>query len=368
MSRTSGTTMNKAAFGFITLFLLLCFSVGCTLPGSAPSATPEATEPTPTVSVIVITPTPISTPTPEPTPEPTPTPIPELVVNFAGDCTFSDISMQKNQYSFSTVYDREGPDYFFAKVKRFFETDDLTVVNLEGPLSDLPPSVPDKEWWFKGRAEFVKVLTGSSVEAVSLANNHTMDAGKAVFEDTKKNLDDAGVLWSDYTQRVYFSKDGISVSVYCDHIGDALGANEKNRLLEHIKEAQKDSDFIMFYLHGGAESLTKPEPWRVKLSEELVDAGADVVIWSHAHRLQPLEAYGQGYIHYGLSNFSFGGAKRPPRETVIFQLRMTKTGGEKTISAIEIPCWQYPEGEYSTYQPFPAGEVPNVDGKIDVVA
>jgi poly-gamma-glutamate synthesis protein (capsule biosynthesis protein) len=360
--------MNKAAGGFILLFFLLCFSAGCTVPGADTSAKlPEISESAPPVTVVVITP--IPTPTPEPTPTPpTPTPIPELVVNFAGDCTFSDISMQKTQYSFSTVYDREGPDYFFAKVLPIFEADDLTVVNLEGPLSDLPPVVPDKEWWFKGRAEFVKVLAGSSVEAVSIANNHTMDAGRAVYEDTKKNLDEAGVLWSDSTQRVYLKKDGISVSAYCDHIGDALAATEKNRLLKHIGEAKKDSDFILIYLHGGAEGLTQPETWRVKLSQELVDAGADVVIWSHAHRLQPLEAYGQGYIHYGLSNFSFGGAKRPPRETVIFQLRLSKDGGKKTISATELPCWQYPEGQYSTYQPFPADEAPDADAKIDAIA
>ena len=56
----------------------------------------------------------------------------------------------------------------------------------------------NKTYAFKGPAEFVKILTSSSVEAVTLANNHSRDYGMQSLADTRNTLDAAGVVHFGY--------------------------------------------------------------------------------------------------------------------------------------------------------------------------
>ena len=100
-----------------------------------------------------------------------------VLMTFAGDCTLGgEGSLSKTEESFDTFADQYGYDYFFANFWELFEKDDITVVNLEGVLSDSPyMEKKGKTFRFRGRTDYVKILTGSSVEAVSIANNHIMD-------------------------------------------------------------------------------------------------------------------------------------------------------------------------------------------------
>ena len=63
----------------------------------------------------------------------------------------------------------------------------MTVVNLEGPLTTASNHL-EKEFPFSGAPEYTKILTSSSVEAVTLANNHSEDYYEAGLQDTKKYL------------------------------------------------------------------------------------------------------------------------------------------------------------------------------------
>ena len=65
----------------------------------------------------------------------------------------------------------------------------MTVVNLEGPLTTASNHL-EKEFPFSGAPEYTKILTSSSVEAVTLANNHSEDYYEAGLQDTKKYLDE----------------------------------------------------------------------------------------------------------------------------------------------------------------------------------
>ena len=98
-----------------------------------------------------------------------------VLLTFTGDCTLgSEEAKRANENSFDSVIGREGLSYPFEKVRFLFESDDFTVVNLEGVLSDSSSGEnTGKTYRFRGPAEFVKILAGSSVEAAGLANNHT---------------------------------------------------------------------------------------------------------------------------------------------------------------------------------------------------
>lgn len=122
--------------------------------------------------------------------------ITEIVVSAVGDCTLGHNQKQGYARSFDEYYDKYGADYFFQNVRSVFEADDFTIVNLEGPLTNSDNIRTTKEWNHIGRPEYVKVLTGSSVEAVTLGNNHIMDYQKDGVADTIQNVTDAGLAYA----------------------------------------------------------------------------------------------------------------------------------------------------------------------------
>ena len=134
-----------------------------------------------------------------------------VLLTFTGDCTLgSEEAKRANENSFDSVIGREGFSYPFEKVRFLFESDDFTVVNLEGVLSDSSSGEnTGKTYRFRGPAEFVKILAGSSVEAAGLANNHTGDYGTRGLEDTQQILSEAGIAWLRTRTPFILEKDGI---------------------------------------------------------------------------------------------------------------------------------------------------------------
>jgi poly-gamma-glutamate synthesis protein (capsule biosynthesis protein) len=59
------------------------------------------------------------------------------------------------------------------------------------------------------------------------------------------------------------------------------------------------------FLHWGTEGETCPTERQETLADELIAAGADIVVGSHAHRLQGAGRDGQAFVAYGLGNFVF---------------------------------------------------------------
>src|SRR5690606_21586995 len=76
-------------------------------------------------------------------------------------------------------------------------------------------------------------------------------------------------------------------------------------LLAQVEAARADSDTIVVYLHYGRELETCPNDRQKALVQKLTAAGADLVVGSHAHRLQGGGRYGEAFADYGLGNFVF---------------------------------------------------------------
>ena len=117
-----------------------------------------------------------------------------VTMTAVGDCTLAtDINADPNG-SFKSVAESLNGDYsyFFKNVSPIFSEDDLTIVNFEGTLSN-QGTRQDKQFAFRGKPEYVQILTSSSVEAANLANNHSADYGDVSLSDTIKYLNEAGI-------------------------------------------------------------------------------------------------------------------------------------------------------------------------------
>ena len=277
-----------------------------------------------------------------------------ITVTATGDCTFGNDETFEYGGSFDDVYESEGDiSYFFGGVKEVFEEDDLTIVNFEGTLTE-SDTREDKQYAFKGRPGYVNILSGASVEAANLANNHTFDYGKDAYEDTKKNLADAGIVSFGYDRSQVIEVNGIKVGLIgiMEIFKDLEAKDDVDREIPAVKE--QGAELIIVTFHWGNELDIYPTETQETLAHYAIDNGADLVIGHHSHRLNGIEKYKGKYICYSLGNFCFGGNKHPSdMDTMIFRQTFTLKDGETADDGnIEIiPCMISSSYDYNDYRP-----------------
>lgn len=235
-----------------------------------------------------------------------------VLLTFTGDCTLgSEEAKRVNDNSFDSVVGREGLSYPFEKVRFLFEADDLTVVNLEGVLSDSASGENTaKTYRFRGPAEFVKILSGASVEAAGLANNHTGDYGTRGLEDTQRILSEGGIAWFRARSPYLLEKDGIRVAFYAvNSFQEPTFQNDLNWLRNEIRRVKQDgeADAVIVLFHSGSEYDACHTVTQEKIGKSFIDNGADLIIMHHPHVVQGAAVYANRTMLYSLGNFVFGG-------------------------------------------------------------
>lgn len=232
-----------------------------------------------------------------------------VLITFAGDCTLgSEGTAMKNEDSFFAFAEKYGYDYFFANFRDMFENDDITVVNLEGVLSDNAyMEKKHKAFRFRGKTDFVKILTGSGVDSVSIANNHIMDFSSQGAESTKKVLDENGIQWFWNEEYRIIEHDGIRIAFFgLEHSKFFSLQSWLPRTFRELKQSGK-ANAIVVYVHTGIEYKGEHENRIAAMANDLVGMGADLVLMSHPHVLQGMEIINNRTVFYSLGNFVFGG-------------------------------------------------------------
>ena len=279
-----------------------------------------------------------------------------ITISAAGDCTLGTDEGFNYKRSFKGKYDAvQDPAYFFQNVQPVFAQDDLTIVNMEGTLTEETTREP-KQFAFKGDAEYAKILTAGAVETANLANNHSFDYGKKSYEDTITALEAEGISSFGYERTAVMDIKGVKVGlagVYelAEHI------DCKQDLLDNIASLKEQgAQIIIVSFHWGQEKENVPNDVQVELAHTAIDNGADLVLGHHPHVLQGIEEYKGKNIVYSLGNFCFGGNSAPSdMDTMIFQQTFTVKDGklqEDNVTNI-LPCKissAYEEG-YNNYQP-----------------
>ena len=290
---------------------------------------------------------------PDKKPVATEQPVRTLTVTATGDCTFATDVNASRELGFVAYAEQYGTDWFFRNVRDIFDEDDLTIVNFEGTLSDRGER-EIKQFAFRGNPEYVNALTG--VEAVNLANNHSVDYGEISLEDTKEYLDEKGILYCRGKADVAVEEiNGIKVGlVGINYLNDVM----RTELVDAIDTAKdKGAELIILSIHWGVEKATAPNQDQIDAAHTAIDNGVDLVIGTHPHVLQGFEKYKGKYICYSLGNFSFGGNNAPSdMDTAIFRKTFTIKGDQLLDDdAIEIiPCRISSVDGYNNYQPTPA--------------
>ena len=306
----------------------------------------------------------------EPTTEPVETePQPEtFLLTFVGDCTLGSTNENYGvKHSFIDTIG-ENYDYPFASVKQYFEADDFTFANLECVISD-ERMYSSAQFSFRGPTAYTQILTGASVEAVTLANNHTGDFGEKGLTHTKEALDGAGITWVEKNGSAMFTTEsGLTIGMY----GVNFVLDEKD-MEKQIKSMRKQgAEIIIVAFHWGSEGVYRPNSGQVNYAHAAIDAGADIVYGSHPHVLQKVENYGDGIIYYSLGNFSFGGNNWPPDlDSAVLQQEVIRDldGSVRLGKLTMIPCSVSSLEKQNDFQPTPyepgSKEYDRVISKLD---
>lgn len=278
-----------------------------------------------------------------------------IIISVAGDTTLGYDEDFGYYNSFDHEFERQGKNYnyFFSNVKEIFKDSDISILNLEGTLTnhDQPKN---KKFTFKGKPEYAKILKKGHIDAVNLANNHTMDFGNRGFQDTKKSLEQKGIGYFGYDLEFTKEVKGKKFSIL-GFTGWYVNQERKNYLSSRIEQAKANSDAVIVTFHWGNEYEYVPNDTQKELGRSAIESGADMVWGHHPHVLQGIEQYEERYIAYSLGNFCFGGNKNPSdKDSMIFQNEFKfKNGKIEEVDHNIIPISISSKKERNNYQPTP---------------
>ncbi len=255
-----------------------------------------------------------------------------ITITATGDFTVGGDSRYRDSI-WQDELDKQGGDPNFAlrNVRDILLGDDLTIVNFEGTLTEstfVPADKRENQFLFSAPPSYVSMLTENGIEAVALENNHVLDHGQAVWDETKSHLDAAGVVWSGDGQLGVIEVKGVKIAML-----SYLCIDRYSRLWDvvpaEIAAAKELYPIVIVSFHWGNEKEYEPTRNQIRMGRLAVDAGADLVLGHHSHRIQPIEYYNGVYICYSLGNFCFAGHSKPDdMSSFLFQTRFRIREGE----------------------------------------
>lgn len=251
-------------------------------------------------------------------------------------CAVGDIMLDR---SVGRMIKQRGCRWIIQEVAEDLAAADLTFGNLESPLSTVGSHDPPN-CVFRANPEYVKVLTLTGFDLVSLANNHCTDPGWEGYLQTLKHLDQAEIKyvggararaqasWPRMTK-----VNGLTVGwlAYTD-LDFPVGCPSRvprdlSRHREQIAAVKNKCDLLIVSYHWGQEYWEHPSERQKQVGRAAVEAGADLVLGHHPHVLEGIEIYRGRPILYSMGNFIFDQRQGPRMESAIFQLRYTEGQG-----------------------------------------
>ena len=227
----------------------------------------------------------------------------------------------------------DDPATALAPVTGTLAAADLAIVNLETSVGTGGVPDPDKRFTFQAPPVAFRALAEAGIDVASMANNHALDHGREALESTfgaiaaaapdltvvglGRNADDAFAPALTEIRGTTVATIGATLAA-TDPTADPTGhwaatadspgtadAVDPQRLLGTVAEADDSADVVVVYLHWGVQGEGCPTDGQRSLAADLVEAGADVVVGSHAHQLQGDGRLGPGYVAYGLGNYAW---------------------------------------------------------------
>ena len=244
-----------------------------------------------------------------------------FTIAFAGDILFDPVYTAGRKATSRGV-----AGSYDEKVLERMRGEDVFIVNNEFTYTR-GGKRSGKTYAFRTDPRYAGMLQEMGVDLVTLANNHTWDYGEQGFLDTLATLEETGIPYigggrnlAEASRPKVFEAGGMKIAV--------LNATEIERthvwtkaaeeqspgvfrcfdpalLLEAVRAADAENDFVIAVLHWGIEGQSRPDKRQQELAERLKEAGADLIVGGHPHVLQSVGFAGHVPVAYSMGNFLF---------------------------------------------------------------
>ena len=295
----------------------------------------------------------------------------QLIITAGGDMTIGGDIRKRGDSLFERELKRQGGDIHFLtrNVRDILLEDDMTIVNFEGTLTTAPVYKTNNQFVFSAPPGYVEILKQGGIEAVALENNHVFDHGQAGLDETKATLDAAGIVWSDSSHVGVFTVNNVTIAMltyqqYRDKVDELLV-----QVPIDVQNAKAQYDIVIVSFHWGQELDYKPNKNQIRMGRATIDAGADLVLGHHSHRINPIEKYNGKYIVYSLGNFSFAGNNKPSdMSTFLFQVRFNIKGDTVESDSFRIiPSRISSKTDYNDFAPTPFTDQRLIDNVVNML-
>ena len=290
----------------------------------------------------------------------------EVILAFTGDLIIhQDLYkkvMQDPKHDFSKIWEKTFP---------LFAAADFSYLNLEGPTAlGISNKLKNKgdvgfiydnevysgtDLLFNYHPTLIDALKKTGIDIVSNVNNHSLDRGWRGIDSTidalnKKEMPFIGVRKSGSDDPFYTItkvKDFTIAWVGCTEMLNGFNDRKKQLLLcyeqrdEVLKTieqviAYKKPDLVIFTPHWGIEYKDTASKMQIDLAHAALEAGANAVIGSHPHVLQPMETYTtkdkrETMIFYSLGNFVAYQRDIDRKSSAVVYLKYSKDKNGKAI-------------------------------------
>ena len=275
-----------------------------------------------------------------------------------------------HSYQYEEAYDRSTGKYDFmhnfTDVKKYFDAADYAIGNFETVLAGEDVGISDYPC-FNTPDSFLDSLEYSGIDFVTTAHTPCMDKGTDGLLRTIDKLDEygfdhTGTYKDEESRNEVFVKDinGITFA-FLSYTYGTNGIPVKNPWNVNIldeeliksdieKAKELNPDFIVVLPHMGVEYEIYPREEFKEWADFMFNCGADIILASHPHVLQPMEvreitkddgSTRNGFIIYSLGNFISSQTTPPRNAGIIINLDFEKKGIEKAeLTKVSfIPVW-----------------------------
>lgn len=226
----------------------------------------------------------------------------------------------------------------FNDVVGLLKTADLSIFNLESPITDAQNKIEKIGPCFKAPVESAKTMAKAGLMVAGLANNHIRDYGDKGVLDTLQYCQEAGMRTVGAGKDISEAQKGLIVKIDRNTVGilafsdqefscateKNAGANPFDALdsIDAIRNFKNQCDYLVVLYHSGIENYQYQTPDLQKRCRKMVDAGANAVVCQHSHCIGTYEHYAGAHIVYGQGNCLFESKSRRKtwREGIIISL------------------------------------------------
>ncbi len=208
-----------------------------------------------------------------------------------------------------------GNDFIFSEISPLLLGQSIVVANLEGPITDNKSisagtkAGSKNNYFFTFDPSVAKTLFSKNIRIVDLGNNHILNFGQTGVNSTKKYLSESlvdyfGAPGGGKTTRKNINGLNVAFISYNEFLNSDV-TSEQGTVIKKIEELKGGADVVVVFCHWGTEYKSAPTDDQNKLAHQFIDAGADLIIGTHPHVIEPMEEYKGKRIYYSLGNFIF---------------------------------------------------------------